>query len=201
MRVLIVDDHPLIQEILPALLRKAIGRVSVSLANNLDDALAHVEDSGTFDLVLLDLGLPGCNGIEALKLFADKALGSRIVVVSSDDDPETIRAALMAGAAGYVPKTYKSNQIVAALRVVAEGETYVPREILGIGAGHAEPSSLSGREREVLRLLLRGLNNRDIGRQLLIAESTVKQHVGAIYTALGVRTRAEAMVALRRVEL
>src|SRR5271167_2963937 len=119
--VLIVDDHPLIQEILPAILKKAVGRAVVRVASDLESALKQAKDRGAPDLVLLDLGLPGCDGIEALTRFRGACPGAKVVVVSSNDDPSVIRAALKAGAAGYIPKTCKPNAIVAALQIIAGG--------------------------------------------------------------------------------
>jgi DNA-binding NarL/FixJ family response regulator len=198
MRVLIVDDHPLIQEILPAMLKKAVGQVVVHLATDLAGALDDASRGAGPELVLLDLGLPDCTGIEALTRIRDRHPGAKIVVVSCNDDPGVIRAALKAGAAGYILKTYKANQVVAALRIIADGGTYVPSEILQADPADEKDLKLSSRQSEVLQLLLQGLSNRDIASQLHIAESTVKHHMGEIFETLRVSTRAEAMALAQR---
>ena len=137
-----------------ASLRKALG----------DDTVVHAADDletafdfppgGTLDLVLLDLGLPGFTGIEALKCYRDKRPEEKVVVVSANDEIESVKAAFRAGAAGYIPKTSKPDVVIAALKLVAAGGTYVPREILDKEAGPGGPDSLSERRHEVLGLLL-----------------------------------------------
>lgn len=199
MDVLLVDDHPLIQEILPAVVSKALGQATIHVANSLQEAFEHAGRCDHLDFVLLDLGLPGCSGIESLNEFLDKYPAARVVVVSAVEDRDTILAAFKAGAVGYIPKTSKQEVIIAALKVVAAGGIYVPREVLEsavTGTGHPE---LSERQLEVLRLMLNGLPNRSIAKRLEISENTVKHHIGAIYGVLGTSFRAEAMAtALRR---
>ena len=200
MRALVIDDHPLIQEIVPAVLAKAFGDVAVATESTLE---AGIERAGkdTPDFVLLDLGLPGCNGIEALARFRARFPGIALVVVSAVNDPSAIVAALDAGACGYIPKTSKPDVMIAALKVVAAGGTYVPPEAL------QEPErlprrrgglELTQRQKDVLQLLLKGYNNERIAAELAIAPNTVKQHTHAIFTSLGVSTRAEAVVAATR---
>ncbi len=198
MEALIVDDHPLMQEILSAMLKKAAGRVTVRVATDIESALEQAKRRSGPDLVLLDLGLPGCSGIEALARFRTACTNVKVAVVSSNDNPDVIRAALKAGAAGYIPKTYKPKAIVAVLQIIAGGGTFVPSEILRTAPSGGKHPELSERQDEVLRLLLRGLSNRDMAAQLNIAESTIKHHLHEIYDTLGVSTRTEAMAAAQR---
>ena len=126
MEILIVDDEPLIQEILAAVVRKAFGEVKVVEANDLDSAFQRVAHHGVPDLALLDLGLPGQRGLESLQRFRWKFPHVPVVVVSVTEDQKSIRLALGAGARGYMPKTITADMMVEALKQVADGGTYVP---------------------------------------------------------------------------
>src|SRR5919109_300708 len=130
MRALVIDDHPLIHEIMPAVLGKAFGEVAVRTEATLEAGLARAAAGEAPDLVLLDLGLPGCKGLDALERFRSQFPQLPLVVLSGDCDRESIRGALEAGAVGYIPKTSKPDVIIAALKVIAAGGTYVPPEAL-----------------------------------------------------------------------
>jgi DNA-binding NarL/FixJ family response regulator len=203
MRALVIDDHPLIQEIVPAVLAKALGEVAVATESTLEGGIARAARDDIPELVVLDLGLPGCRGLEALARFRSKFPEIPLVVLSCTCDRDLILAALGAGAAGYIPKTSKPDVMIAAIRVVAAGGRYVPPEALEDAADKARPRSaaaleLTQRQEQVLRLILKGHNNERIAAELSIASNTVKQHVHAIFTAFGVSTRAEAVIAATR---
>jgi DNA-binding NarL/FixJ family response regulator len=198
LETLLIDDHPLVREILAATLRKALGEDTVvHTAADLEAALKCPAE-GALDLVLLDLGLPGFTGIEALQCYRDKRPDEKVVVVSANDERESVEAALRAGAAGYIPKTSKPDVVIAALKLVAAGGTYLPLELLGKDAGAGGPDNLSERQHEVLGLLLKGQSNSEIARHLGMAENAVKHHLSAIYQSLGATTRGEAMIAATR---
>jgi two-component system nitrate/nitrite response regulator NarL len=129
MEILIVDDEPLIQEILAAVVRKAFGEVKVVEARDLDSAFQRLAHHGAPDLALLDLGLPGQRGLQSLQRFRWKFPQVPVVVVSVTEDPKSIRLALGAGARGYMPKTITADMMVEALKQVAEGGTYVPPQL------------------------------------------------------------------------
>ncbi|MEA3194559.1 MAG: hypothetical protein QOD26_2892 [Betaproteobacteria bacterium] len=195
MQTLLVDDHPLIHQTLSAMLRKAVGDHAIVHSAETLEAGLDCARQNEIDLVLFDLGLPGYSGIEALKRMRERCPAAKIIVVSASDDPESIQAAFKAGAVGYIPKSSSPPTIVAALRLVCEGGTYIPPQALDIPDSHPE---LSERQLEVLRLILRGLSNRDIAKRLHIAENTVKHHVAVVYEALGACSRAEAITAALR---
>ena len=201
MRALVIDDHPLIHEIMPAVLRKALGEVTVATQSTMEAGLAHAAGSVPPDLVLLDLGLPGCEGIDALTRFRMEFPQLPVVVISANSDRESILGVLDSGANGFIPKTSKPEVIVAALRLVAAGGVYVPPEAIEDLAVQMplrtarESMDLTERQRDVLRLILKGYNNERIASELAIAPNTVKQHAHAIFVQLGVSSRAEAVVA------
>jgi DNA-binding NarL/FixJ family response regulator len=206
MRALVIDDHPLIHEIMPAVLRKALGEVAVATEATLEAGLTRAAGAVQPDLVLLDLGLPGCEGLSALEQFRMRFPQLPVVVISAVCDRASILGALDAGANGFIPKTSKPDVMIAALKVVAAGGTYVPPEALEDAAAKGQRRrdgtvDLTERQKDVLRLILKGYNNERIAGELAIAPNTVKQHAHAVFTALGVSSRAEAMIAAARLGL
>jgi DNA-binding NarL/FixJ family response regulator len=200
MRVLVIDDHPLIHEIVPALLEKALGEVVVATEATLEAGIKRAA-AELPDLVLLDLGLPGCEGLDAIGRFRMEFPQMPVVVFSASCERDSIVGALDAGAVGYIPKTSRPQVVIAALKVIAAGGTYVPREVLeqaGPAPRRRGEPDLTDRQKDVLRLMLKGYNNERIASELAIAQNTVKQHAHAIFTALGVSSRAEALVAAAR---
>ena len=202
MRVLVIDDHPLIQEIVPAVLVKAFGEVVVDTQSTLEAGIERAAAEPP-DLVVLDLGLPGCDGIDAMSRFRMHFPQMPVAVLSARCDREAILGVLDAGASGYIPKTSKPDVMIAALRVIEAGGTYVPPEALDeAGAPRARRRlgrlDLTDRQQAVLRLILKGYSNERIAAELAIAPNTVKQHAHAIFVALGVSTRTEAMIAARQ---
>jgi len=198
MRALVIDDHPLIQEIVPAVLARALGEVMVASEATLEAGIARAGAERP-DLVLLDLGLPGCEELDALTRFRREFPKLPVAVLSASCDRESIRGALEAGAVGYIPKTSKPDVMIAALKVIAAGGTYVPPEALEQQKPRrTRQLDLTGRQKDVLRLMLKGYNNDRIAAELAIAPNTVKQHAHAIFMVLGVSTRAEAVVAAAR---
>lgn len=195
--VLVVDDHPIVVEILNAILREVFPGAILCMASGLEEALASARAAHKLDLVLLDLGLPGCSGISALTRFREAIPAARVVVVSAEESRHVVRAALEAGAAGYIPKTSQPPLLAAALRLIAAGGTYVPLECIDSGSAsdaalETRSIALTARQREVLRLIVRGLANKEIARHLRIAQDTVKQHARAVYAVLGVASRSQA---------
>jgi DNA-binding NarL/FixJ family response regulator len=180
----------------------------VRLAGDLEAALESMRDSPA-DMVMLDLGLPGCGGIESLLRFRKSYPDARVVIVSGEDGSAAIRGALAAGAAGFIPKTAGPKVMVNALRLVAEGGRYIPPEALGeafadltgtaAGARERSPSGkLTDRQREVLKRLLAGATINQIASDLGIAESTAKHHTLAVYAAFRVSSRADLILAAAR---
>lgn len=126
MEVLIVDDDTLIHEVLAAVVRRAFPGWDIAFVTDLETAFAHVAHHGEPDLALLDLGLPGQSGLDALRRFRGKFPDMPVVIVSASEEPKAIRAALNAGAAGYIPKTLTAQEMLQALKIVADGDVFVP---------------------------------------------------------------------------
>lgn len=209
MRVLIVDDHPLFRQGMKALLLGLDATIDCAEAGNVESAVQLGVDGTCFDLVLLDLGLPGLRGLDALAEIIRTFDNAAVVVVSGEEAPTLVRDAISAGAAGYVPKSTDPSVTLQALRLVIANGTYLPPiALVGFG-GHAEPPEGSGqstpklspRQLEILRLLLQGQSNKAIARRLDIAEGTVKAHLWAVYQALGVSSRGQAMFKVHQLGL
>lgn len=200
MHVLLVDDHPIVSEILQHVVARALGPSCVLVERTLASAISAASCGCRLDLALLDLGLPDCSGVEVVQRFRKSFAEVPVVVVSAEEDSGTIRSAMRHGARGYIPKTTKTDVMEAALRLVAAGGTYVPQEALVQSLSRAATHELDLTERQidVLRRVVQGEGNRDIALRLGIAENTVKQHVRAIFQELGVATRTEAMIAAAR---
>ena len=206
MRALIADDHELFRSGLRQLLEDVLGATEVREAETLDQAIEILTNEGAGDLILVDLRMPGMSGAEALSALRDGFPEAKVAVVSAWEERAEIIQALSAGVHGYIPKSLSSTEIAAAIRQVLDGQIYVPvalgRREPGVAvaaSAHAVPGSdkLTGRQREVLNELLKGQASKEIARSLDIAEGTVKIHLAAIYRALGVRTRAEAIAKLK----
>ena len=203
MDVLLIDDHPILHETMRAVVASVAPQAQFRGETDLGAGISAARQLKDMQLVLLDLMLPGCSGIDALVQFLKVLPRARVVVISATEDSDSVRAALDAGAVGYLPKTSPPRIIAEALRAVLEGGTYAPPQALGAVPHIRTPRTLADlgiteRQADVLRLVTRGLSNSEIARELNIAENTVKQHAHAAYRALGVSSRTEAMVALAR---
>ena len=202
MNVLVIDDHPLYREGLKALLLSLEPSAKMIDTSSVGEALGLVAQSPPFDLVLLDMKLPGPSGLEALSSIKAVIEGASIVVISADEDPGLILRAIEAGASGYIPKSTDPVVTINALRIVLAHGIYLPpvalrhTQLNGAADSSAWPGGmpeLSTRQRSVLRCLLQGKANKAIARELDIAEGTVKAHLWSVYQVLGVSSRVQAM--------
>ena len=203
MKCLLVDDHALVRDALALLIALHHPRVDLRQAARLRDARALLEAEPDVDLVLLDLALPDSQGLATLHALREAAPATRTVVLSADDRPETVLAAIDAGASGFIPKASESPLLREALASVLGGGVYVP----ALAAGPAEqPISadrlgLTPRQVDVLRMLVDGGSNKLIARALELSPSTVKSHLEAIFQRLQVNSRTQAVVAAARLGL
>jgi two-component system response regulator NreC len=195
-RVLLVDDHELLRAGLRSRLEKEPGIEVVGEADSAERAVVLARTLQP-DLVLLDLLLPRRNGFEAIPEILQVAPDARVVVVSSQTAASSVRRALTAGAAGYVPKRASDRELVAAIQQVSSGSRYVDPELgatLVVDNVASELDELSEREREVLQLLALGYTNQEIGKKLYISVRTVDTHRAHIMRKLQLETRAELVL-------
>jgi DNA-binding NarL/FixJ family response regulator len=226
MKVLLVDDHPLILSALQSVIQGLGDDVIVVGVETAEGARAALHDDDSFDLVLLDLALGADDGFVVLEELRATWPSVPVVVVSASERTSDVIRALDLGAMGFVPKRSSNDALFEALRLVMNGGLYVPPSMLGLDAPlppseadtvpavmrrlaeHAEPEphqraqvsldsiGLTPRQTEVLALLLQGLPNKLIARQLNVSVETVKDHVAAVLRALNVSSRTQAVLAV-----
>lgn len=201
MKILLVDDHVLFRAGLGMLLRALQDDLQVLECGSRDEALALAAGQPDLRLCLLDLTLRNENGMSIVAAVKEVSPGTVVVVVSGDESPATIHRALEEGAMGYIPKSVTPEVMTHALKLVLAGGIYLPsslvepRKAAATQAGPELATELTTRQVEVLQCLLRGWPNKLISRHLALSENTVKTHLSAVYRALKVTTRAQAVIA------
>jgi DNA-binding NarL/FixJ family response regulator len=201
--VLICDDQEVVQEGLRVILSSASGIEVVGVAQDGAEALELIPQCRP-DIVLMDLKMPGINGIQATRQIRNQYPQIRVLVLTTYDADEWVFDAIRSGATGYLLKDTPAEALIAAVRGTIEGKTHVDPAVAGklfaqISQSSVSPDSsiaaeLSDRERKVLRLLARGLSNAEIARQLHLSEGTVRNYVSAVLAKLGVSDRAQAAI-------
>jgi DNA-binding NarL/FixJ family response regulator len=198
-KLLIVDDHPLYREgVIRTLSARPLYASTVGVATS-EDALRMLHEDPTFDLVLVDRKLGCSDGLDLLREIADRHPDIARMLTSADTSSGIVMAAVKAGAQGFVPKDGSIAETVAAIERVLAGELCWPDEFAG--PEFIALPDLTQRQRETLRLLARGHSNAQIAHALGISERTVKAHLKAIYEALSVDTRVQALVKARELGL
>ncbi len=204
MKILLVDDHALFREGMHHIVSQLDEQVDILDAGNFLDALNIAENNPDLDLVLLDLKMPGSEGMASVNLFHSRYPGVPIVVISGTDRRGDIESVIQSGAVGFVSKASSSKDMLQALRTVLGGGIYLPPQLLQQALSGVEEarrdgrswrinkSGLTARQMEVLQHLARGMSNKDIALAVGLAEGTVKVHVAAIFQALRVNNRNEA---------
>ena len=201
-RLLLIDDHPLVRDGLRARFDAAPNLQVVGEAGNAAEALARAKTSSP-DLALMDISMRGTNGIELTALFREQFPHIAVLILSMHDNAEYVRQAVRAGARGYVLKDAPAHEIVTAIERVARGDAYysaaIAARVVQASTSHAPIDSLTPREREILSRIARRLANKQIATELGLSEKTVKAHVTAIFKVLGVANRTQAALAARSV--
>ena len=195
MDILLIDDHPLFRAGIASVIDDLDAAVRIIEAGSCEQALGMLERGAEFSLILLDLALPGMDGMTGLAKLRDASPATPVVVLSATEDSRRIRQAIGAGAKGYIPKSASRQIILSALRLVLSGGVYLPQNVLESPAPVVTDGELTVRQRDVLRWLARGKSNKEIADALGMAENTVRVHVAAILKYLDVRNRAEAVFA------
>ena len=196
--VVVVDDHPFMRVGVSAILRSQSDISVVGEAATAAEAIAaygqHVPD-----LMVIDLGLPDDSGLNVIRSVRSRHPDARFVVLTNSEGDEDIHQALTAGALGYVVKGMGHQSLVDAVRRVARGGRYLPKQLAQTLETRNPNSNLTAREREVLAQVVKGRSNKEIGAELGISEGTVKRHMGEILSRLEVSDRTQAVItALRR---
>jgi DNA-binding NarL/FixJ family response regulator len=196
-RVLIVDDHPVVRDGLRGVIEGEADMEVVGEAGDGAEALARIADSGAgVDVVLMDLRMPRMGGVEAIKELRRTAPSVRVLVLTTFDTDRDVLPAIEAGATGYLLKDTPRAELLRAVRAAHRGEAVLSPTVAGRLMGQVrgpEPEVLSARELEVLTLVAAGSTNRETAQRLFISEATVKTHLLHIYAKLEVRDRASAV--------
>ena len=205
LKVLIIEDHALVREGLLLALRGLEPGTETLGAEDADTALKLLDTQDDIDLILLDLMLPGTSGMALLGAIRKRYPAIPVVILSALDDAETATRAMRQGASGFVPKSNSTDVLLGALRQVLDGEVFLPsnmREAMERGGSRtksvADRYGLTGAQMRVLELLTEGKTNRQIAELLSVTEGTVKIHVSAIFKALNVTNRSQALLVASR---
>ncbi|WP_369133363.1 response regulator [Modestobacter sp. I12A-02662] len=200
-RVLVVDDHEVVRRGLAALLGATGDLECVGTVPDGDQVVAEVDRSAA-DVVMLDLSMPGRDGVSVIRALRGTGRPVRVLVLTSFQEPDRVLEAIRAGADGYLLKDARGERILDGVRAVAAGgspiDPSVARLLLTDVRRHAGLDGLTDREREVLELVRQGLPNKSIARRLQITERTVKAHVTNILLRLGVSDRTQAALLAER---
>jgi DNA-binding NarL/FixJ family response regulator len=204
MKILVVDDHPVLREGLSALLRQEEPQTIIVQASSAAEALAAVERHGDLDIVVLDLMMPGTSGLSTISEIGRARPELTVIVLSSSEDPRDVRNAFSQAALGYVPKSASQTTLLSAIWLVMSGELYIPPLMLNQVAAAKSVADrpmvralLTTRQIDVLRRIREGQPNKTIAYEMDISEKTVKAHVTAIFKALNVVNRTQAAAAGR----
>ena len=190
-RILIVDDHPVVRAGLTSMLSTQPDITVIGSASSGEEALAILARESV-DILLLDLRMPGTNGVATLLSIKQRAIPVRTIVLTSYETDEDIYRAVHAGAGGYLLKDTPLREMLDAIHAVHAGNRYIPRHIASRLAERMMRSNLTAREMEILKMLTKGLTNKQIGHALGISDNTVRNHVNSIIEKLEVCDRTEA---------
>lgn len=215
MHVLVADDHQLFLDGIRIILNKLDADVSITECNRAEQAIEILESGRSFDLILIDLSMPGMDGLSILQRMHRRKVWLPLVVVSGEEDIHTIKSALDSGALGFIPKTHNSHQMISALHSVLAGDIYIPEDIekqidklenrrtlaSTANSGMLQASGITRRQHDVLLLLAKGYSNKQIASSLFLTEHTIKAHVSALFSAVNARNRIECVQNARRLQL
>lgn len=209
-KVLMVDDHGLFRDGMRYVLQQLADEVEVIDSSNFIDGMKQAADHPDLDLALLDLHMPGSEGVKSILTFHQSNPGIPLVVVSGSDQREDIEKVMEYGAMGFISKMSSSKIMLSALRMVLDGGVYLPPQLLLQAMATLDQNSadkrsdrpnkngLTNRQMQTLQLLAEGLSNKEISQRMNLAEGTVKIHTAAVYQTLKVSSRLEAVSTARR---
>lgn len=206
-RIIIVDDHPLFRDAMRLAIAPALPGAAIEEAASLDEAIAKLDGEPDCDLVLLDLKMPGVQGLSGLAFLRAQYAGIPVAIVSGQEEPAMIRRALALGASGFIPKSMPAETIRQAVKIILNGGVWAPAAASAANAEERETDDLSKRlatltpqQVRVLMMLREGLLNKQIAYALSVSEATVKAHVSAVLLKLDVDSRTQAVIAAARID-
>jgi DNA-binding NarL/FixJ family response regulator len=205
--IIIVDDHPLFRDAMKAALSASGDKMMISEAGSLDEATALLNSNGDCDLVLLDLKMPGVQGLSGLAYLRAQFPQVPVAIVSGQEEAAIIRRALALGASGYIPKSTAADAMRVAVSTILAGDVWAPANTAEPTAQDREIDDLSKRlltltpqQVRVLMMLRTGLLNKQIAYELDVSEATIKAHVSAILLKLNVDSRTQAVIAAGKID-
>lgn len=212
MKLILADDHTLFRNGLALLLKAHSADCEIWEGDSLDAALAEAAAHPDADVALLDLNMPGMDGVQGIRRFVELNPALPLIILTGAEEPQQIQDVLSAGASGFIPKSSTPAVMLSAIQLVLAGGTYIPLQLLagasisahvpaGSSAREHPPSPLTERQLQVLRLLAEGKPNKLICRELNIEEGTVKAHLATIFRLLDVVNRTEAATVARNLGL
>jgi DNA-binding NarL/FixJ family response regulator len=207
-KFLIADDHPLFREALISALRPLFDNVEIIQSDNLDSTLEALKQNPDFDLVLLDLNMPGCDRFYGLIRVSKDFPEVPVAVISASDSIEVVSKVMSLGAKGFIPKATPTHTIADALKQIMNGNNWLPEGMqTSIEQGAPvidiakQVGELTPKQFQVLQLLQNGLLNKQIAFDLNITEATVKAHISALFRKLNVNTRTQAVLLLKNLDI
>jgi DNA-binding NarL/FixJ family response regulator len=190
-RILVVEDHHVVRQGLMALIRTVPGLTIVAEAADGNEAVRQFRQHQP-DITLMDLRLPNLGGVDAITAIRGEFPGARVIVLTTFDGDEDIYRALQAGARGYLLKGMDADELIDAIHTVHAGKTRIPAPVAQRLAGRMGGHELTARETDVLKQIVAGKSNKEIGAVLFISEATVKTHINSLLGKLGVTDRTQA---------
>lgn len=205
-QIIIADDHPLFRAAVAQAVRQAVGTVDLVEADSIDSLQKALDNDSDVDLILLDLNMPGAHGFSGLAFLRGQYPAIPVVIVSGTEDIPVMRKAMVSGAAGFIPKSSSLETITHAIRSVLGGDLFWPSgvdasgEPVPISEAESRLGTLTPQQFRVLGMLSEGLLNKQIAFELNVSEATVKAHMTALFKKLGVRSRTQAVIAVKEME-
>ncbi len=201
MDILIADDHPLYRDALSMLVQQLDDEVTTRTVCCYDEVIEQLREKNKPDLILVDLHMPGIDAWQGIKSLRELSPETPIVVISSSESEDDSTRALELGALGFIPKSLDGNSMVNALRLIVENGVTIAPIVKRSETRKSASSSLTKRQHEVLQRLANGESNKIIARKLELSEGTVKLHVRAVFTALNVSNRTQAVISAEKLGL
>lgn len=212
MKLIIVDDHTLFRNGMALLLKARCPDCEIWEGDGLDAALAEAKEHPEADAALLDLQMPGMDGVQGIRRFRELHPKLPLIILTGAEEPLQIQSVLSAGASGFIPKSSTPSVMLSAIQLVLSGGTYIPPQVLmcpatsprvlpGAAGQDRTQTQLTERQMQVLRLLAAGKPNKLICRELNIEEGTVKAHIATVFRMLDVTNRTEAATVARQIGL